>query len=448
MSVSINKNGYFEISYVGQPYGGLHVQLPELLIPDNCSPKFSNFMLRNGELRSRPNFALEFINPDKNPSIGLTSFRDANGTYHTVKWDGTGLWQLSPSGQPPGSQHPWTSIGGPAFSVLNPMSYWPFANVLYYTNGSGFMASWDGMTSPVASVASVVVGNAPTVGASLPGGPTMVGPLSIGGLYLGELDSHLILANVQVIDTGNGNAFYSFPNLVWWAASNIPNQFDPVANNNAGFNPLLDVPDQITGMVTLGVAGYIFRSNGITQFNPTGRAILPFQFDHMWASEQGIGSVFPWSIASYGSLCCFISQEQIYQMGVNTVNPIGGGARDAIFADLYNATTQPVANILPVFQLGYVYLTYVVSVPLGNYTRHYVYSFEENNWSPWDTSGLVITGRPDTVWSGALASLGVPGVIPAASVAGGGGSGGGSGGGGGGQGGGGGGGGGRGHPVI
>lgn len=423
VAIQIKGDGTFAIEYVGTPYAGLHVQLPETNIPDSASPNFNNFMLRNGELRSRPALVQPFgaFGPFQ---LGVTSFLDLNGTYHTVGWAGTELFQFDPSLLP---GNPWVDMGAaaPGNMETNPVAYRTFANTVYYTcigfiagaphrniaggGGGGrppttlpFMGYWDGILSaPVfstafsdASVALSAAGisrtNSPTVGGSLPGGPTMIGPLAIGAGFIGELNNQLILANVVVKDQGTGTIF-NFPNLIWWSANGLPLQWDPTVNTSDGFNPFLDVPDLITGMATLGIAGYIFRTNGITQFAPTGSAVTPFAFDHMWSSEHGIGNVQPWSIAQYGPSVAFVAKDNIYTLSVTNAQPIGGTARDAIYTDIANAVAAPFANITPIFKAGYVYPTYVILIPMNGFVRKHIYSFEEKNWSTWD---LQITGNP------------------------------------------------------
>jgi uncharacterized membrane protein YgcG len=438
VSVEINpKTGEFAVTYCG-PYSGLHVQAPETLIPDSASPSMSGVQLRNAELRSMPVFALKFAAPDAiNPFLGQYSFLDANSVAHTVAWTSRGTWQLAQNNPPP--LQPWSYLGGPALTNLNPISYRSFANVLYYTNGSPFVASWDGITAQVtgtqtfgdttiaSSVAGVSKADAPTVISGT------TGPLALGGLFLAELDNHLLLANVSVLDQLGVNAtnvgvLLNFPQRLWWSANGLPNQWDFAANTNAGENDFLDVPDSITGVVTIGQAGYLFRTNGITQFVPTGNGVVPFQFDHLWASEHGVGNVYPWSIHSYGAFACFISVEQIYQIGINSFSDIGGTARDQIMADLSISSGTPVGMIVPTEALSYVYLTYRIAIPLTTFTREYIYSFEQKSWEVRDHAGLLVTGREEEIWTGQLASFGVGLVPPSAGVAGGGSSGGGTGG--------------------
>jgi len=430
MPVKIGQNGTWSQDYVG-PYQGIDTQHPENLIADNASALFNNFMLRNAELRSRPSlinpFGIGVSSGPTNPQLGITTFVDVNGTYHTVIWAGENLYQYNPALLP---APPFQLVGqaAPGDMKTNAVSYRAFANAIWYTNKAAligannspiidpFLGTWNGLTavpqftqvqfdaSVTESCAGIALTDSPSVGGSLPGAPTVTGPLAIGGLYLGELNNQLILANVSVLDQGTG-VIYSFPNMIWWSANGLPFQWDPEQNTSAGFNPFLDVPDLITGMVTLGIAGYIFRTNGITQFATTGSAVTPFTFDHMWASDHGIGNVLPFSIAQYGPAAAFISNDNIYSLSVSSSTPIGGTARDGIFSDLSAASSAPFANIVPILENGFVYLTYQIYIPLAQLgvVRAWIYSFDDKNWSIWDLGlaanppSLVLTCAPNVV---------------------------------------------------
>lgn len=406
MAIQIKANGSFSIEYEG-PYAGLDVQHPETEISDKASPSFNNFMLRNAELRSRPSLTQLYPGPsDQGFVLGISSFIDINNTTHVVAWEGSTLYQYDPTLLP---GNPWATVGTACLGDMgqNSVAYRTFANQIFYANTgfqyvrSGrskitpFLAYWDGLSAaPVyqqtysdASVSNSIAGisktNSPTVGGSLPGNPTVVGPLDIGGAFLGELNNYLILANINVKDENTG-IIRNYPNLMWWCANGLPLIWDPTVNTSAGFNPFLDVSDVITGLVTMGVAGYVFRTNGITQFSPTGSGILPWQFDHMWASDHGIGNVLPWSIAQYGPNAVFISTDNIYSLSITSSSPIGGTARDAIFADIAASAFTPFAAIVPYFKDEYVYLTYQLYVSINGFARVWLYSFEDQNWSPWD----------------------------------------------------------------
>lgn len=409
MPIQIDQSGAFEVDYLGN-YNGLNVQQPANIMPDTFSPSFDNVMLRHAQLASRPAFVHEFDGPDGAPILGLASFRDANGTFlgtltrnpglHTVCWTNNGMYQLlpvsAPSGQPSRqtSANPWVAVGGSAIAHGVPVSWGAFANVLYFTNG-GALGAWDG-------IATTVIPDVATTAASV--FPGAIAPVSVGGFFLAELDSHLLLANIVAADTVTS---YAFPQRLWWSASGIPKEtgtvpgndaWDPSVNTSAGYNDFLDCPDNITGLATVGIQGYVFREAGITQFTPSGNGLLPFTFDHLWASNRGVGNVYPWSIAQYGPYLCFISIEQIYQIGINSFAPIGGMAREAILRDLAAATGRPTANIIGNFILSYSHFGYLISIPQAFGTRHYFFSLEDSRWEQWSTTNQKQTGRESEVW--------------------------------------------------
>src|SRR6266496_1544777 len=154
----------------------------------------------------------------------------------------------------------------------------------------------------------------------------------------------------------------------------------PGANNRAGFNDELDVPDSILGAFTVGTTAFILRQNGITEVTSTGQGINPFNFNHLWASDRGIGNIFPFGYASYGPLGIFISSDDIYNVSLGGFNRIGGMARDAIYKDLYAAIENPIGSIIPYYQLNYVYNHYKLVIPQAGGTRIWNYSIEDSSW--------------------------------------------------------------------
>ncbi len=142
----------------------------------------------------------------------------------------------------------------------------------------------------------------------------------------------------------------------------------------------------------------LFRQNGITELFPTGSGIAPFDFNHDWSSQNGIGSVYPFTVAQYGNTGVFISFEDIYQISSGSLKAIGGGTRDAILADLALSRGNPYASIDRGFQLGYSYPVYHLRIPIGEHTRSYLYSFDDDNWTRWTTSGVWPTAPSNECW--------------------------------------------------
>jgi hypothetical protein len=393
------------------PYGGLNVQTPENLIGPSFTPAMNNFSFRNAELRSRNAFGLFLPGPDgSNPILGVGSFLSKNLVWHTVAFSANGLFQLKVNAQAAVQQgvNPWARLGGPQLGNGNPVSWRTFQSVLYYTNGTGHLSAWDGANpAPLTDVAFT--------GTTFPLPNNYTGT-TFSSLFLGELDSHIIMAYTTEVSYTSGaiSGSTTFPQRIRWSnigfnptltafGNNLGTAgatFDPTVNVNAGLNDFLDVTDTITGMIFVGRMGYIFRQNGITEVSPTGVGTAPFDFNHLWASEQGIGNVYPNSIAQYGSYGVFVANDNVYQISPGNTSAIGGGARDAIMLDLSLAVGPPTATIVPSYAIYRVYLTYQLFIPLANgSTRIYIYSFEDNNWASWTLSGVVIS-RPTGCWIG------------------------------------------------
>lgn len=392
------------------PYGGLNVQAPENLIGPSYSPALNNVIFRNSELRSRPAFSSYLPGPDgQNPILGVSSFLSKNSVWHTMAFSSNGMWQLIANAQLAVNQgqSPWARLGGPPLGT-NPVAVRTFQNVLYYTNGFGHLSAWDGAAqSPITDVAFS--------GSTFPLPSNYTGT-TFSSLFLGELDNHMLMAyTVENAYTGGVlTGATTFPQRIRWSnigfnpslngvfGANLGTggaTFDPSVNVNAGLNDFLDVTDFITGMMYLGRMGYIFRQQGITEINPTGNGTAPFDFNHLWASEHGIGNVYPLTIDQYGSYGMFTAANNIYQISPGTVQPIGGGARDAIMLDLSFATAPPTGVIIPSYSVYRVYLVYKLFIPQGNGTRVYVYSFDDNNWTSWFLSNINI-GKPAGCWIG------------------------------------------------
>lgn len=388
-----SQTGYVEFVYK-PPFKGIDVSLPETEIDGSGTPNALNWIVRGGELRSRPRSSVILPGlPDKSQPTGINAFMDANNVVHTIVVSTTGLWQLNP-GWRNNRPFTWNRVGTfPNNSFPASTTYVQFQNFLtqtYFVNGGSFLWNWDGIT-PTGVGGSIALKSIAIY--------DTVNGLSAGGLFLGELDSRLILLNtieqVQPIPGPTKAKFPSnFQQRIRWSASGLPTTWDPTVNIGAGFNDELDVPDAISGFLTIGRNGFIFRVNGISEMTSISSGPLPFDFNHLWASDRGIGSVFPFSIAGYGPIGIFIASDDIYNLSLGGFKKVGGKARNAIYNDLANAIASPVASMFPTFTSAYPYLTYMLSIPLaGNVAKNWCYFVEDDCWMPWNESNGFMTGR-------------------------------------------------------
>lgn len=201
----------------------------------------------------------------------------------------------------------------------------------------------------------------------------------VGGGILGLLDNQLL--NLGGTSAADGTV----PNRISWSAPGAYGQFQPydvtsgTGNYAAGFNDLPSTSDVLTGFMAIGTVGYLFRSQGITQVNPTGNGIQPFQFNHLWASQLGVGSPYPNSVSQYGSLGAFVSEAALYTLGLSGLGEIGAAARTYLFKLIGNtSSTSFIAPNSP-YITGYIVpylnlspeLFYVVGVPTPSATYNW-----------------------------------------------------------------------------
>lgn len=451
MPPQIRQDGYFEQIYEG-PWKGIHVAAPENQIPESYSPNVSNFILKNSELRTRPRMSVGTLGtPDGYPIDVVETFQDSNTATHTVIVNRRGLWQLNPNfAVNPGAD--WNLIG--VFPVQPgpdiPVAHATFLNKFYWTNGGNNLWVWDGISSVGAAFPWVanqrvfkgfriidsngnvqIVIQAGFTGAAAPVWSATIGAnttdtaatqaaiwvnngapapsngfygtavvdatagITSGAFFIGVLAARMLMLST-IEGTLNNGAPYT--QRIRWCASGQPSIWDPNVNIGAGFVDLLEVPDNITGFLAIGdKTGFVFRNNGISEMTAVSDGILPFDFNHLWASDRGIGNVLPFSISGYGPLGMFISSDDIYNISIGGFKNVGGVARDAIFQDLANASSTPLSTMVPKWSNGYSYLVYLLAIPFGPDTKFWMYALEENSWVTWVKRNVTITGRANFV---------------------------------------------------
>lgn len=435
------KDTYFEQTFRG-PWKGINVVMPENMLDASSSPSMLNMVLKDGEIRTRQRQEFLIPAPSKDKILVVQSFLDANQVTHTIIVNKKGMYQLNPKWRNNLAQA-WNLVGSfPVSGGLEiPVSHSTYLDKFFWTNGGSNLWMWDGITSVgnpsqwkantfytintkvIDSNGKVeIVSQAGKSGSSEPSwsgtisNPTTDGTviwtnygapapsngfesvavvdatngITAGGFFMGVLNAHLMLLN-----TNEGGIAY--PQRIRWAASGYTNIWDPSVNVGAGYNDEIDVPSIISGFLTIGRVGFVFRDNGITEMTSLSSGANPFDFNHLWASDNGIGNVFPFSIAGYGPVGMFISEDDIYNLTLGGFKRVGAAARDAIYADIASATGQPVAAILPKISRGYAYPIYKLMIPFGDGTKIWNYSIEDDSWQPDFKTFGNFTGRPQFV---------------------------------------------------
>jgi len=242
-------------------------------------------------------------------------------------------------------------------------------NRLYFANGSVPVLYADGETS--VKVAGDVPGSA---------------------FFMTVNEQSLILANTVEPAPGIINST-NYPQRVRWSASGLPDEWDSTVDFTAGFNDLVEVPDVITGINTLGRNSYIYRTNGITVMYPTGSSgvgSLPFGFEDFSFAPLGVGNALPYSLATYGPRCVFVAEDDIYLFDGSTPQPIGYGNKKKIFKDLASASGDSVVGgILPVLGPNFDFLAYYLSIPGPDVA--WVFGYDEKSWMRIDSASGFMT---------------------------------------------------------
>jgi hypothetical protein len=175
------------------------------------------------------------------------------------------------------------------------------------------------------------------------------------------------------------------------------NEWNPALLSSDAFqSEIPDVPDNITGLSTIGYYSYVYRTNGITTAVPTGQSAEPFALYNIQTAPKGEGCVYPYSLASYKNIDRFIGNYDVYSFDGNNLTPIMDGKCNAeFFNDLNNASgvNQVRGIITPVLDNGFPFIAYMITIPGANVA--WVLNIADGCWTrfAWNP--------PDTATSGA-----------------------------------------------
>lgn len=338
---------------VSGPFKGIVDNLPRPSKPPNAWDDLLNMLVYKGRLITRPRLNAFGPPPDGAIVRLMTTFQDVMGNFHTLVLT---------------TAHAYYVTAGPVYHLLTlpvtdltgtalPYGYAIVNGRVYFSNGSRQVLYADG---------EITIKDSTHPGAAR---------------FIGVLANHLVTCYTTEPEPGVGGST-EYKQRVRWSASGDPNDW---TSFSAGFSDLLEVPDEITGFATLGRAGYVFRTNGITLMTATGSGTAPFQFDQVTNSPIGIGNKYPYSLATFGGLSAFVSANDIYGFDGTTLTAFGGEAKKKIFADIAASSGDQITGwIVPRLGNGFDYLSYWLSIPGVNIT--WVYSYDDQAWQRFSSS--------------------------------------------------------------
>lgn len=200
--------------------------------------------------------------------------------------------------------------------------------------------------------------------------------------YLTANANHLIGAYWTEPDPSFGPAVV-FPQRIRWSDSNNFTEWD-VADPSltAGVTDLINVPDNITGLSTIGNNSIVYRTNGISTMIPTGQASIPFFIPNFSIAPKGEGSPYPYSLASHNNIDRFIGNSDVWGFDGTRFTPLMDGKCNAkFFTDLNGASgrLQVRGFITVVLDNGFPYLGYVITIPGTNVS--WILNINEGSWA-------------------------------------------------------------------
>ena len=367
------------IAQYNGPFKGINSSTLPIMIGRDEAQVCDNFILRKNYISTRPTYA-NFLGPTPDGQGPLVVFPGtqptappALGLYYYVMSLGNLYSVIAGPGNLP-VYHLCGAMPNQAFS-----NYFDFVNVMsstVFVNGRQ-------------NILQVIGNNAPT---DLTGG-------MFGAAYIMELAQTLVIANTFEAGT-------NYPQRIRWCNAGNITQWDPFTYTGAGWSDLLDASDVITGMFAIGSVGYVLRVNGITQVTPTGNGVQPWYFNHLWASQMGIGQLFNATDTQYGSTAVLFAEDNVYVMTPTAFNSIGDKVIYQIIEDVYTynangntfgrafvpVSTGITACLVPRLSGNYRYFVYKLFIFNGSASTGvaWTYDMANQNWVRDVYSGIII----------------------------------------------------------
>lgn len=434
------------------PFKGIISDLPPTAVPNGWEDSV-NFIGWKGRQRTRPglNLGSSFGTPDGATTLNMTSFQDVANFLHTVVLTGktaymltagpvlnpltnptgyilTGVFSAAGTGYVIADQLAIAGGTGGVYTITDVDGSGAILDGYISKTGSGYTAGTKATTGGAGTGATILITVSSIIslgGANSTGLPYAVLKVnnrvyfcngSIPLSYIdGEVDfkisgnvpgacrfltvnqAHMIGA-VWTEPAPNQPGGQFFPNRVRWSDSgNFDNWDESTLDSTAGVDDLINVPDSISGLSTIGVSSYLYRTNGISQMTATGSAVSPFSITNFSQSPVGEGCAYPYSLTSHNNVDRFIGNYDVWAFDGTNFTPLMDGKCNAkFFADLQGAAGGPVRGMITtVLDNGFQYLGYVVTIPGTNFA--WILNIAEGSWNrmAWAPPNVGATGFYD-----------------------------------------------------
>lgn len=377
---------------------GVNVSQSPLDIDPNDTPFCDGFFIRKGRLNTWPAFnSTTLIGVTGTVVTAIGNFQSATlAAPSLVITDNNGKLYVYNTGT--GQYNSVVTGGGTGTILSSPIDLVVYNEVIYYTVGN-CLSSWDGTTA-TANITN-----------------------SVGSRYLSKLSSHLLA--IHTFEGAN-----NFPFRVRWSGNGAPNNWNPATDLTSGFNDL-DV-SELSGVVENTNFNLLFTPQSIIQMNPTGSGQNPFSFIPYTGGNKGVyfkgvGNKYIYSLDTNGIYSAFVADDDVYMISPYGLQPIGGAARDSIFADLAtanltaqwvphfdesNAASFPmiIGSIVAAFKNSFIFPAYILAIPQGTQsgsdtTILWHYNIIDQNWTRRTIHGWLM-GKIKTIYYPTTWSLG------------------------------------------
>jgi hypothetical protein len=312
-------------------------------LPHNSFRQITGWLLNKGRIQSFPNF-VSFSNPPNGEVIaGAITFEDLLTTFHTGVLTKDKAYYLTGAG--------YLDQGVITPSSNQPFSVEVFLNRMFFVNGVGKLSWLDGSQG--------IQNNS-----DIPG----------TGFFLSKLGGSLFVLNLF-------ENSQRFPISGRFSAINNHLEWDATIDPTAGSFLIPEIEDEITGVAVIRGNMAIYRSRGISILTITG-GVPRFAITNFNTGPNGVGVFYEYTLANYGDVSIFASEDDIYLFSLSTPDKIGGPAKKSIYADLANASSRPWACQIGQLGPGIDYRTYWLSIPLNNnaITSTWIFHFDDQSW--------------------------------------------------------------------